>query len=304
VFVFLASLGLFGQATLKWQEFRADADGLSLQVPFQLEMSGDAKPGTSRFYHGQGNRTWLFVFSERAKKEARIRSVRRYVEANGRALTFGPDSTKPVVLSFKDGDGYWNSIAAFISNGREFVLHGVSDESERSIVEKFTSKFKLDDQQTSTTADDASDDSQVQAQPTAAGTTGSGQALGAGKSGSSGQGSGIGTGFGSGRGNSNGASVPENHQVKGASSALRILSKAKPGFTEFARAYDMSGHVLLRVTFLKSGEIGSVSVIQGLPFGLTQAAINAAKRLTFEPAMIDGSPITVTKSVDYSFTLY
>lgn len=61
---------------------------------------------------------------------------------------------------------------------------------------------------------------------------------------------------------------------------------------------------MLRVTFLASGKIGNVTVIKGLKFGLSAQAVEAAKRVLFEPERKNGKARTVTKSMEYSFTIY
>jgi len=55
---------------------------------------------------------------------------------------------------------------------------------------------------------------------------------------------------------------------------------------------------------LFSGQIGSVEATKELPDGLTEQAILAAKRIKFSPARQNGRPITVTKQVEYSFSIY
>ena len=66
----------------------------------------------------------------------------------------------------------------------------------------------------------------------------------------------------------------------------------------------VEGVVRLRVTFLASGKVGEVTVVSGLPNGLTEQAIEAARKIKFEPAKKDGVAYTVTKLVEYTFTLY
>ncbi|MGC2237123.1 MAG: TonB family protein [Pyrinomonadaceae bacterium] len=64
------------------------------------------------------------------------------------------------------------------------------------------------------------------------------------------------------------------------------------------------GIVRLRVTFLASGEIGEIVVINGLPNGLTEQAVEAARKIKFEPPKKNGVPYSVTKTVEYRFTLF
>jgi TonB family protein len=85
---------------------------------------------------------------------------------------------------------------------------------------------------------------------------------------------------------------------------VKIISKPSAKYTDAARQNQFSGTVRLRVTFTASGQIGSVSPVGSLPYGLTEQAIAAAKSIRFEPAKKDGVPITKTKQIDYAFTLY
>lgn len=85
---------------------------------------------------------------------------------------------------------------------------------------------------------------------------------------------------------------------------LQILAKPRANYTNAARNNQTQGTVTLQVTFLANGEIGNVSIVNYLPDGLTEGAIEAAKQMKFEPATLNGKPVTVTKQVQYTFTLY
>ncbi len=87
-------------------------------------------------------------------------------------------------------------------------------------------------------------------------------------------------------------------------SGLRILSKPKPQYTDEARDTFTTGKVVLKVELLASGKIGEIEVINGLPKGLTERAIEAAKGIRFTPLMEDGKPVTVKRSVEYTFTIF
>ena len=85
---------------------------------------------------------------------------------------------------------------------------------------------------------------------------------------------------------------------------LRIQSKPRPAYTGEAQQNNVQGTVALSVTFLASGQIGNIDAVRGLPSGLTNQAILAARRITFDPMLIDGRPVSVTKEIEYSFSLY
>jgi len=90
----------------------------------------------------------------------------------------------------------------------------------------------------------------------------------------------------------------------GPTEGVKVLSKPRAIYTDAARANFTQGKVVLRATFSKNGTIGAVSVISGLPDGLTEQAIEAVKGIKFEPAMRDGVPYSVTKPVEYTFTIF
>ena len=90
----------------------------------------------------------------------------------------------------------------------------------------------------------------------------------------------------------------------GVTQGLKILSKPRPGYTDAARTAGIQGTVILRVTFNANGSIGTISPVKGLPSGLTEKAIAAARGISFEPAKRDGVGQTVTKQIEYSFSIY
>jgi len=142
-------------------------------------------------------------------------------------------------------------------------------------------------------------------QGTGAGTgQGSGRGTGAGSGNGSGSGSGLGTGNGSGVGPGGDDGPPPPSRPVGVTQAMKINSKPRPGYTDAARTNNIQGTVILRVTFLGSGSIGSISAVKGLPNGLTEQAIAAARRISFEPQKRDGIGVTVTKQIEYSFSIY
>lgn len=85
---------------------------------------------------------------------------------------------------------------------------------------------------------------------------------------------------------------------------LQIITKPRPGYTDAARQNNVQGTVTLRVTFLASGGIGSVSVVSALGYGLTEKAIAAARKIAFLPVNRNDKNINVTKSVQFSFSIY
>lgn len=100
-------------------------------------------------------------------------------------------------------------------------------------------------------------------------------------------------------------------RTQDAAEPLKLSSKPQAIYTNKARKKNVEGTVRLRVTFLRSGEIGAVTYISETSkkmkltkYGLVEQAIEAAKQIKFEPAKRNGQPISVTKIVEYTFTLY
>lgn len=87
------------------------------------------------------------------------------------------------------------------------------------------------------------------------------------------------------------------------SGKLKIISKPLPGYTSEAREENVEGKVILRVEFLASGDIGSIRPVTSLGGGLTEQAIEAARRIEFEPAIEHGQPVTISKQIEYSFSI-
>ena len=72
---------------------------------------------------------------------------------------------------------------------------------------------------------------------------------------------------------------------------VEILSKPKPVYTEEARGLRLEGDVVLDVIFEAGGVLRVLGVAQGLGHGLDEAAIDAAKKIRFNPARRDGAPV-------------
>jgi TonB family protein len=82
-----------------------------------------------------------------------------------------------------------------------------------------------------------------------------------------------------------------------------VLRKEKAGYTDEARRNGVQGIVVLNVIFAADGTITSIKVVRGLPDGLTEKAIEAAKKIRFRPAIKDGKPVGVRANLEYSFDL-
>lgn len=134
--------------------------------------------------------------------------------------------------------------------------------------------------------------------------TGQGTGNGTGTGSGNGSGSGSGNGNGNGDGDGSGGSGAPPPAVAKVTQPLRIISKQKAAYTDAARTNNVQGTVTLRVTFLSSGGIGSITTIKGLPHGLTEQAISAARAIRFDPEKVNGVAKTTSRPVSFTFNIY
>ena len=113
-----------------------------------------------------------------------------------------------------------------------------------------------------------------------------------------------GSGSGTGSGKTITPVIDPSTDVRPGTNPLRIIAKPQARYTDDARANNVQGSVRLKVTLLANGTVGSITVVNGLPDGLTEQAIAAARQLKFQAATIDGVPVPKTITIDYSFTIY
>ena len=84
---------------------------------------------------------------------------------------------------------------------------------------------------------------------------------------------------------------------------LEITFKPKASYPPDVQAH-VQGTVTLRVEFLATGTIGKISVIKGLPYGLTEEAIKAARGIKFKPEIKECESIDRFRPISFSFRQY
>lgn len=131
-------------------------------------------------------------------------------------------------------------------------------------------------------------------------------------------GNGIATG-GKGDGRSNGAGIstggfgseqvvhggPKIAQAASgpATTPVEIIFKPNPVYTDEARSLKLEGEVLLEVMFGANGSLHVNRVVRGLGHGLDEAAIAAANKMRFKPALRMGQPVDSTAIVHVLFQI-
>ncbi len=81
----------------------------------------------------------------------------------------------------------------------------------------------------------------------------------------------------------------------------RPLTRSTPAYTAEARAAGVSGKVRIEITVDERGRVVAVRVLQGLGHGLDEAALAAAREMTFEPATRCGRPSAATFKIGFTF---
>lgn len=84
----------------------------------------------------------------------------------------------------------------------------------------------------------------------------------------------------------------------------RVLSKPEPQYTEAARLAGAQGTIAIGGIFSSDGEVRHLVVTRALGYGLTTAAIRAAREIKFQPAMKDDRPVSMYIQLEYQFHLY
>ena len=147
---------------------------------------------------------------------------------------------------------------------------------------------------------------------------GSGNGIGTGTGGGIGEGEGGGLGpgrggnmgggdmraGGGGAGGGGGGDYSRVFTGKDVTTKARLISKPEPQYTEEARKNQITGTVVLKVVFASNGSVTNIRTVSGLPHGLTERAIAAARNIKFVPATKDGHQVSMWMQLEYNFNLY
>ncbi len=260
-----------------WRLLAPSWGELSVEVPLEMDVVN------TRFlnefievrYSGRVSDTFFFIFADVADKgtgHERVRQV-AFHYSNRRVISI--PSRKIEFFSFEGPDGYFHNIALTRTGKWIYAFHTASLDANDPIVKRFFRSLRVNKRSIAGIKTLEDDEAVVTA--------------------------GTETGIGSGSAAGGGTVQPTAQTV---SSPLLITSQPRPAYTNLARSYAITGTVQLRVTFDPDGRIGAVSPIKKLPFGLTENAIRAAKEMRFSPAVRDGKPVSATRLVEYTFTVY
>jgi protein TonB len=80
------------------------------------------------------------------------------------------------------------------------------------------------------------------------------------------------------------------------------VSVPQPVYTDAARAASIEGRVRVELTVDEGGRVVDVKVLQGLGYGLDEAALSAARSATFTPAQRCGRAVRATFTIAMRFS--
>ena len=89
----------------------------------------------------------------------------------------------------------------------------------------------------------------------------------------------------------------------GLTTPVEITFKPNPVYTYEARSLKLEGEVLLEVSFSATGTLHVNRVVKGLGHGLDEAAMAAANKMRFKPALRNGQPVDSTAIVHVVFQM-
>jgi TonB family protein len=82
-----------------------------------------------------------------------------------------------------------------------------------------------------------------------------------------------------------------------------VIKEPRPSakYTRQACKKGIRGLVLLQAVLTSKGVVEEIEVINGLPEGLTESAIEATHKIKFTPALKDGHPVSVRMKLEIDF---
>jgi TonB family protein len=99
-------------------------------------------------------------------------------------------------------------------------------------------------------------------------------------------------------------SLDQIFSPKEVSRAALAVSRPEPFYTEEARRNQLVGTVALAAVLTSSGKVTNIDVVKGLKYGLTERAVDAARKLKFIPALKEGKFVSQHIQLEYNFNLY
>jgi protein TonB len=92
-------------------------------------------------------------------------------------------------------------------------------------------------------------------------------------------------------------------RVGGNVKAPIVVHREDPEYTEVARRARVGGVVVVEAIIDRNGNVDKVTVVKGLPMGLSDSAVAAVRRWKFKPGTMGGRPVDVIFNLTVVFRL-
>jgi len=92
-------------------------------------------------------------------------------------------------------------------------------------------------------------------------------------------------------------------KVTGPEYAPRVLRRVEPLYPDLARRNHVRGLVKMNALISVSGDVVDVEVLEGLPDGLSEAAVQSVRQWKFAPTLREGTAVPVLFEVYINFKL-
>jgi len=83
----------------------------------------------------------------------------------------------------------------------------------------------------------------------------------------------------------------------------RVVYEARASYPRAAREAGIEGRVVLVITVAADGTVSKARVVNGLGYGLDEAALVAVRQFRFKPGTVDGEPAPMELRYKYTFVL-
>ncbi len=97
--------------------------------------------------------------------------------------------------------------------------------------------------------------------------------------------------------------TPEAPPIVTLTTPPRVIYRVQPEYTQAAIGARTQGVVILQLQIDTEGRVAAVTVLRGLPFGLTENAVRAAEQWRFEPFMVNGRPVPALFQLSVRFNI-
>lgn len=289
IWLLLFSISIFAQTEndtiADWKLFQPQSEAYSIELPNAAQLVFEDKEEKNQRFSVKFNGRFLFIFSEKLKSAKPDKTLQSFIfNSVAKPVETILNGFKCTKYSFKYSDDYFHTLWLITTKNKIYAFHSASETEKDEIVDRFFNSLKFDRKIFEKNSSEINYKLLDEAE-----------------------------GFGKTSRNADKSNIfipisqTQYFLAKSTfiqDNPLQLTSKPRANYTDFARFFDIQGSVRLKVTFLSTGEIGAVEVVKKLPFGLTANAIEAARKIRFEPMRKDGTAINVTKSVEYSFTIY